>query len=103
VLVFDKQEWVLPALRRLGDRPLRGSGAAIRRSRPPGSDVRRGGGSGPVGGRRERLGCHRVVVRVLRELGGGRGLVGRAIAVPPPSWPGGPAYRWVATNRSRFG
>ena len=51
----------------------------------------------------ERLGGHRVVVRVLRELGGGWGLVGRAIAVPPPSWPGGPAYRWVATNLSRFG
>ena len=59
--------------------------------------------SGPVGGRRERLGGHWVVVRVLEELGGGRGLVGRAIAVPPPSWPGGPAYRWVATNLSRFG
>ena len=51
----------------------------------------------------ERLSGHRAVARVLRELRGGWGLVGRAIGVPPLVWLGGPVYRWVAGNRSRFG
>ena len=50
----------------------------------------------------ERLPGHRAVTRVLRELGGSWGIVGRVIAVPPLSWLGGPVYRWVATNRARF-
>jgi len=50
-----------------------------------------------------RLSGHRAVARALRELGGGWGLVGRVIAVPPLVWLGGPVYRWVAANRSRFG
>ena len=54
-----------------------------------------------MGGRRERLGGHRIVVRVLEELGGGRGLVGRAIAGPPPSGPGGPAHKEGAPHRDR--
>ena len=50
----------------------------------------------------ERLSGHRAVARVLRELRGGWGLVGRAIGVPPLVWLGGPVYRWVSANRSRF-
>ena len=50
----------------------------------------------------ERLSGHRAVARVLRELRGGWGLVGRAIGVPPLVWLGGPVYRWVVANRSRF-
>ena len=50
----------------------------------------------------ERLPGHGAVTRVLRELGGGWGIVGRVIAVPPLSWLGDPVYRWVATNRARF-
>ncbi len=51
----------------------------------------------------ERLSGHRAVARGLREIGGCWGLVGRVIAVPPLVWLGGPVYRWVAANRSRFG
>jgi len=51
----------------------------------------------------ERLSGHRAVARVLRELGGAWGLAGRLLAVSPFSWLGGPAYRWVAANRHRFG
>ena len=50
-----------------------------------------------------RLSGHRAVARLLRELGGGWGIVGRAIGGPPLVWLGGPVYRWVAGNRSRFG
>ncbi|MBT5206404.1 MAG: DUF393 domain-containing protein [Acidimicrobiaceae bacterium] len=50
----------------------------------------------------ERLSGHSAVTRVLRELGGGWGIAGRVIAIPPLSWLGGLVYRWVATNRARF-
>ena len=51
----------------------------------------------------ERLSGHRAVARVLRELGGAWGVAGRVLSVPPVSWLGAPAYRWVAANRHRFG
>ncbi len=49
-----------------------------------------------------RLSGPQAVNRVLRELGGGWPLTGRALGLPPLSWLWALAYRWVARNRSRL-
>lgn len=46
---------------------------------------------------------HQAIGQALRPLGGFWALVGLLIRTPPISWFGAIAYRWVATNRCRFG
>ena len=46
---------------------------------------------------------HQAIGQALRSLGGGWSLVGLLIKMPPVSWFGAAAYRWVAANRHRFG
>ncbi len=50
-----------------------------------------------------KLSGHKAVGKVLRSLGGGWGLLGAAMKVPPVSWLGALIYRLVANNRHRFG
>ena len=52
---------------------------------------------------RARFSGHRAIGQALRPLGGGWALVGRLTRMPPVSWFAAVAYRWVATNRHRFG
>jgi predicted DCC family thiol-disulfide oxidoreductase YuxK len=45
---------------------------------------------------------HLAIAASLREAGGAWGVAGRALAVPPLSWLGGPVYRLVARYRYRL-
>jgi predicted DCC family thiol-disulfide oxidoreductase YuxK len=53
----------------------------------------------PDGSRRRG---HRAIAASLRAIGGGWGVVGRVLAVPPVSWLAAGVYHVVAANRHRL-